>query len=421
LGLSILHYVNSVHPVLSGYTIRTHSIAKAQKKIGLSPNVAVSVKSLMKNYFEKINYASKYSYEGIDYYSNYNGLTDALEVRLASKLLMRNNRLTNFLKRQFYSIEKNRMLKRYYSFLSSEVKDVDLIHAHTPSLVFDEASQINNYFKKKIIYELRGFWNLSRENFNGDVMNAVEDEISASQKADKCVAICQGIADVLIKAGINSNKIEIVPNGVEPEKFTASSKDIKLMKELNLTDKIVFGYITNVRWFEGIQTVVKAWPQILKEIPNAVFLLIGGGDYLLTVDKMIKEYNLENNILKLGMIKHEKIPDYYMLIDIFVVPRINVPVSNIVTPLKPLEAMAAGKALITSDVNALKEIVINGETGMLFRADDFNHLADICIQLAKDKILRDALGLNGKNWVIKNRTWDEISRKYLELYNNLLS
>src|SRR3990170_5984841 len=261
MALKILHYVYNSLPISTGYTLRTHSIAKAQKNHGLLPGVAISVKSLLENYFAKLNFPSKNILDGISYYSAHNELVSDPGFKLLSKILMKNNKLTKHLRRRFYSFRNKNMLRNYYNFLSNEIGDIDLIHAHTPSIALNEAHSINKFFRSRIIYEVRGFWNLSLVSYNQDIMGAVKDEVGACRKADKCIAICKGIADVLVKGGIPSDKIEIVPNAVDPGKFITMDKDSNLSKSMKLDDKIIFGYVTSVRWFEGIQTMVNAWPK----------------------------------------------------------------------------------------------------------------------------------------------------------------
>lgn len=421
MDLKVLHYVFNGPPISSGYNIRTQSIVKAQKKKGISPSVAISVKSLIGNYFKRLNFAPKNMLDGVNYYSAHDQLIGDIGFKLVSGLLINENKITNRLRTELYKVRQNKILSRYYDFLNFNMGEIDIVHAHSPSVAFEEAYRIGNLFNKKIIYEVRGFWNLSVESANQDVMKAVKDEISACEKADRCIAICKGIADVLIQGGISPQKIDIVPNGVEPEKFASMEKDLSLLKNMKLEGKIIFGYITSVRWFEGIQTVVRAWSKILSEIPNAVFLLVGDGSYLESIKTMVGEYKIQDSFLVLGRIPNEKIAAYYSLLDVFVVPRINVPVSNIVTPLKPLEAMVNGKVVVVSDVSALKEMVIDGETGLFFKADDHDNLADVFIQLAKNRKIRYSLGQRAREWVLANRTWDKLAEQYLEIYNNTLN
>lgn len=419
--INILHYVYYANPISSGYTIRTHSIVKAQKKLNLNPSVAISVKSVFKNYFDNLEFPSKNVFDNIKYLSPSNELRNNSLFKHFSKYFHKKNRVSKHLREGFYNFQKGSIINDFHDFLKSEIGSVDIIHAHTPAIALNEAKQLNGLYNRKLIYEVRGFWNLSLENKTYEVINLVRDEIEACRKADKCIAICQGIADVLIEGGIDSRKIEIVPNAVELINPTIEVQDIELKNNLKLQDKLVYGYISTIRWFEGIQTIIKAWPKILEQIPNAVFILIGDGPYLGKLKSMIKELGIENSFLVLGKIPHNKILSYYSLIDIFVVPRINVPVSNIVTPLKPLEAMINSKPIIVSDVNALKEIVIDRKTGMYFRADDHNHLSEICIKLGKDDELRTRLGEDARVWVEENRTWGKIAEQYYEIYKSILN
>lgn len=420
MALKVLHYVYFAHPIVTGYTVRTNSIVKSLKRNGLHPTVAISLKSGFKNYFNNVFFPSQNIIDDISFYSSHNIMKDNLLFKFAEKILYGNNKINRNLREGFYTIQNHEILNNYSKFLLSELQIIDLIHVHTPSITMKEAFQLNKSLKKKMIYEVRGFWNLSVENNDQDITKLVIDDIQVSKKANKCIAICKGIADVLVKGGVPANKIEIVPNAVEPDKFPIIKKDVGLTERLKLENKIIFGYVTNVRWFEGIQTIIKAWPKIIKKNPNAIFLLIGDGPYLEKLKSNIKELGIEKSFLTIGRIPHNDIAMYYSLIDIFVVPRINVPVSNIVTPLKPLEAMISKKAIIVSDVNALKEMVIDGETGLHFRADDEKHLAEVCIKLANDTELRTKLGEDGRKWVIKNRTWDINAKQYTEIYNNLI-
>ena len=94
-------------------------------------------------------------------------------------------------------------------------------------------------------------------------------------------------------------------------------------------------------------------------------------------------------------------------------------VSQLVTPLKPYEAMAMERAVVVSDLPALREMVSPGETGLTFRAEDAAHLADVLGGLLDDPALRARLGRQGREWVLANRTWANNGRLYRELYERL--
>ncbi len=234
MGVKVLHYVYNGPPIQSGYTLRTHSILKSEKKNGIIPSAAISVKSLFENYFRNLKFLPKNEYDGIKYYSAYNELNSDYVFKLISGFVTGNNKFTNRIKREFYSSRNKKILYKYYKYILSELGPVDLIHSHSPSITFNEAYTINQFLKKKLIYEVRGFWDLSTEDFNADIMKAVSLEINSCQKADKCIAISKGITDVLIKGGIHPNKIEIVPNGVDINKFMNKGKDTNLLKKFKI-------------------------------------------------------------------------------------------------------------------------------------------------------------------------------------------
>src|SRR3990170_8094068 len=134
MGLKVLHYVFNALPFSSGYALRTHSIVKTQSKHGLLPAVAISVNSLIGNYFTKLKIAPKNVIDGIYYYSAHNELMNDLGFKLSSKFLMKNNRVTRHLRRKFYALHNQKILSNYYKFILSEIGNIDLIHAHAPSI-----------------------------------------------------------------------------------------------------------------------------------------------------------------------------------------------------------------------------------------------------------------------------------------------
>jgi glycosyltransferase involved in cell wall biosynthesis len=127
----------------------------------------------------------------------------------------------------------------------------------------------------------------------------------------------------------------------------------------------------------------------------------------------------DGTVIFTGRVPHEQILDYYRLIDVFVVPRTNDRVSQLVTPLKPYEAMAMEKALVVSSVGALLEIVTDGETGRTFAPEDPLALAEVLEQLLDDPAQRTRLGRAARAWVSEHRTWSANGRRYRELYERL--
>jgi glycosyltransferase involved in cell wall biosynthesis len=414
-SIKVLHYVHETYPHQVGYTIRTHYIAKNLMKLGYQVYVANQVSNDTKT-LKKVglNVGNNCQIDGVTYLSPPSDMWRNLRSFLFS--------LNNCgIPRIWKLANQINLFPNYLSWLKKQIGHPDIVHAHSPHNMAVEALYLSNQFDVPLVYEVRGFWSLSIASDNEteiDISEAIRSDLKACGRADRVVAICNGIAEQLISKGIPAKKITVIPNGVDTAKFHSRDKDVKLAKRLKVEQSFVYGYITNVRRLEGIQTVIQAWPKILEKIPNAVFLLIGEGAFINNLKSMVEVEGLSRYFRFIGRVPHSEIISYYSLIDVFVVPRIPEPVCHMVTPLKPLEAMSIGIPIVASDVDALKEFIKEGESGLLFRSADHTSLSDTCIRLAKEDELRIKLSENARTWVIENRDWSVIASQYQELYNN---
>ena len=118
----------------------------------------------------------------------------------------------------------------------------------------------------------------------------------------------------------------------------------------------------------------------------------------------------------MGPVPHEEVPVFYDLIDIFIVSRPETRVTKLVTPLKPFEAMAMGKAVIASRLPALEEIIQHEKTGLLYTPDNLESLVESIGKCIEDDDLTKSLGDSTKNWIEENRTWDIVVKNSLEAY-----
>lgn len=416
--IGILHYVCSCLPCQTGYSIRTHYIASNQLEIGYGVNVAqwVGFEPLLWEAGQK-NVSSTYGEDGVQYFRPQSQLfEDSLPHRVAAFLTEKKIRGS-------FRFQRELQLPRYWDWLVAQTGKPDIIHAHSHHSVGREALRFAKRLKIPIVYEVRGFWRLSQvaESCNAvDISRCVAADVKLAKEVDLVVAICWGIAQRLISEGVPEEKISIVPNAVESRRFKKLDKDLSLLKKLNLEGKTVFGYVTNVRRLEGIQDFIKAWRRINKELPNAIFLLVGTGHYFHSLKKMVDEAGIEDSFLMVGSVPHREVSSYYSVIDIFVVPRIREPVCEIVTPLKPLEAMAMGIPVVASDVAALREMIEDGETGLLFKAGDIDALSRACIVIGKDKVLRKDIAAKAMNWVANERDWSKIVMRYGDVYDKII-
>ena len=277
------------------------------------------------------------------------------------------------------------------------------------------------------IYEIRGFWHLTqstkREGYDSSDHYRLSErfEIETAKESDYVFTITQALKDILVENGVDEDRITVLPNAVDSSKFNMAPKDKKLESKLGFEGKVVIGYIGSFVEYEGLDLLLEAC-SILKEKHGDIFrlLLVGDGDTMQLLRRTARFLQLEDQVIFTGRIPHDDVQRYYSLIDIAPLPRKGLRVCELVSPLKPFEAMGAGKVLITSSVQALAEIVQDGVTGMVFEKDNSGDLALKLETAILDEELRKKIGGNANKWVIENHSWDVISQRVTSLYDKIL-
>jgi len=274
------------------------------------------------------------------------------------------------------------------------------------------------------VYELRGLWedSLVAKGVIGtdseQYSNFRDVETACLNRADSVVTISEALKDEIVSRGVAADSIFVVPNAVDVDSFPPVEKDEKLASELILDKGPVLGYVGSLNAYEGIEVLVHAFAELLKHEENARLLLVGDGDEKMNLKILSTQLGVQDRVVVTGSVEHSQITNYYSLIDIFVLPRLPQRVCEIVTPLKPFEAMSTGRALLVSDLKALREMVIEGETGLLFKAGDAEHLASVCLELCRQPQRIRQLGDAAASWVRKNRTWEKVVPEYLKAYDH---
>ncbi|PKH04233.1 hypothetical protein CXF72_01805 [Psychromonas sp. MB-3u-54] len=280
----------------------------------------------------------------------------------------------------------------------------------------------------KSVYEVRGLWEITRmsrqpdwegsEHFN--MIRRLETE--AAMNADAVLTITHALKDEMVARGVNENKITVVSNGVHVDRFVPKARVAELEQELGYQDKIVIGFIGSVVSYEGLEHLVQA-TSLLKErgLDNFVVMIVGDGAVLDNIKALVNDLNVADYFTFTGRVPHEVVEDYYSLVDIAPFPRIGVPVCEMVSPLKPFEAMSMGKAVISSNVAALTEIVNDGVTGLTFEKDNAISFANTLQKLIDDPALRKELGDNARNWVVAEKDWSMLANKISRVYERLIN
>ncbi len=152
------------------------------------------------------------------------------------------------------------------------------------------------------------------------------------------------------------------------------------------------GYVGSFSRYESLDLLVEATIALSPELPDLRLLLVGDGDLMPCLRKMVDEAGISDRVIFTGRVNHEQIPDFYRLCTFLVLSRSDSGKTQLITPLKPLEIMAMGKALIASDIAGHREIVQNGLNGVLFKAGDVRELISVSREFAQNEALVTDLG-----------------------------
>jgi glycosyltransferase involved in cell wall biosynthesis len=209
---------------------------------------------------------------------------------------------------------------------------------------------------------------------------------------------------------------------VNAEQFTMDRQiDLGLQRSLGLEGRIVLGFIGSFFAYEGLDLLLEALSRLLRRRSDVRLLLVGGGPEKDRLIVRAAALGLNDVVVFTGRVPHEEVRRYYDLVTVFVYPRRRMRLTDLVTPLKPLEAMAQGSIVVAADVGGHRELLVDGERGYLFRADDAEALAVKLAQVIGQQDDWPAMRLAGRRFVETERTWDRVVAYYAPIYERLLA
>ena len=399
--MRILHILDHSIPLHSGYTFRTRNILREQRALGWHTAHVTGLKQG----------ESTSELEDVDGLSFYRTSSSA---SVAARLPILNQwQVISTLSRRIEAV--------------AEKEAPDILHAHSPALNGIAALNAAKKLNLPVVYECRAFWEdaavdhgTSREwGLRYRLSRMLESHVFRNAQA--ITTICEGLRGEMVGRGIPSEKITVIPNAVDTSAFSASStQNTELQEQLGLTNKTVLGFIGSFYAYEGIPLLVQAMGELLTEHSDLCLLLVGGGPQESTIQQLVTELNLGDNVIMPGRVDHSLVQDYYNLVDILIYPRLSMRLTDLVTPLKPLEAMAQGRLLIASDVGGHKELIRNGETGVLFEAGQIDGLTSAVNQMLSRRDGWQEMRANGRNFVEQERTWQSSVARYQEVYGGII-
>lgn len=399
--MRILHILDHSIPLHSGYTFRTLAILKEQRARGWETFHLTGSKQENCNVLEE-------NVEGWHFYRTpvASGLMSKLPV-LNQIVVM--DGLTNRLKDV------------------AEIVKPDILHAHSPVLNALPALRVGRLLGIPIVYEVRAFWEdaavdhgTSREwGIRYRLTRALESH--ALRRVDAITTICEGLRGDILGRGIEPEKVTVIPNAVNIDNFsTGESPDLQLAKDLGLDGRLVLGFIGSFYAYEGLTVLLRALPVMLSSNPDIRILLVGGGPQEQELKALAMQLDLEDKVTFTGRVPHDQVRRYYNLINILVYPRLRMRLTDLVTPLKPLEAMAQGRLVVASDVGGHLELIQDGETGILFKAGDPDALAAKVLNLLSRPDLWPVLRTAARRFVETQRSWPGSVTRYKDVYGSLV-
>lgn len=302
----------------------------------------------------------------------------------------------------------------------------DVLHAHSPALNAAAAQGAATRLGLPLVYEIRAFWEDAAVGNGTGREGSLKYratrwlETRAARRANKVAVICEGLRGDLIERGIDGAKIFVSPNGVDLGLFgDPAPRDEGLAAGLGLRGAEVIGFIGSFYDYEGLDDLIAAMPALVAARPAAHLLLVGGGPMAETLATQAAASPVADRIHFIGRVPHEEVERYYGLIDILAYPRKAMRLTDLVTPLKPLEAMAQGRLVAASDVGGHRELIEDGVTGLLFPADDPPGIAAALAGMLADRSDWDARRETARAFVARERDWGRNVAGYEPVYQQL--
>ena len=394
MKLRILHVLDHSAPLHSGYTFRTLAILREQHVLG----------------WDTLQLTTPKQGPGDARQETVDGLTFLRTPSRAGMGLLAQMRLTA--QRLKEAVADSRP---------------DLIHAHSPVLNALPSLWVGRQTGLPVVYEMRASWEDAAVDHGSTREGSLRYRVSRSlesfalRRATQVTTICNGLRDDIAARGIPAQRITVIPNAVDVGAFRFGAEpDPWLRRELGLEGATVLGFAGSFYGYEGLDLLIEAARRMLPKHPTLRVLLVGGGPQEQNLKAQAAAAGLQDRVIFTGRVPHAQVQRYYELIDVLAYPRLPIRLTELVTPLKPLEAMAQGRMFVASDVGGHRELIRDRETGFLFRAGDVDALQRVLEQLLAQRELWPQVRAQARRFVEVERTWTSSVARYAEVYRRAL-
>jgi PEP-CTERM/exosortase A-associated glycosyltransferase len=387
MSLRVLHVLDHSVPLHSGYTFRTLSLLREQRRLG----------------WETFHLTSPKQGPGTACSEDVDGMTF---FRTPSASTASQRRMPVWDEWQLMRRLQQRLLE-----VASEVRP-QIIHAHSPVLNALPALKVGRKLGIPVVYEVRAFWEDAAVDHGSTTEGSLryrltrDVETHALRRAAHVFTICEGLRGDIVARGIPPAKVTVIPNAVDIDAFQAGgTPDEALRRQLGLDGCTVVGFIGSFYAYEGLDLLLAAWPGLLQRRPDLRLLLVGGGPQEAALKAQAQALGVADRMVFTGRVPHARVQRYYDLVDVLAYPRLPMRLTELVTPLKPLEAMAQQRLLLASDVGGHRELIRHGDNGWLFQAGSAPSLTEQLLALLDLRSRWPQLRAAGRRYVEHERNW----------------
>jgi PEP-CTERM/exosortase A-associated glycosyltransferase len=406
IKMRILHILDHSLPLQSGYVYRTLGIINQQRAIGWEPVLVTSGK----------HHAFVPSRE-----------PTPVRERIGDWEFFRTPKPTGLAAR-LPTIGELTIIRDLGRRLDEIVREIrpDILHAHSPILNGLPAIRVGRRHLLPVVYEIRAFWEDAKASANLEGRSDLRYratrrlETFVMQRADAVTVICEGLARDVIARGIPAEKVTVIPNAVDRNAFPGRGRpDPALARKLELAGRTVIGFFGSFYFYEGLHLLLRAVPELRRRDPEIAVLLAGGGPEEANLRQLAANLGLGSSVIFAGRVPHSDIQHYYDLADLLVFPRLSMRLTELVTPLKPLEAMAQERIVVASDVGGHRELIRARETGYLFPPGDPRHVAEGIFAALDDRASWPRVQARALQYVETERSWVHSVARYAPVYDRL--
>ena len=395
--MRILHILDHSIPLHSGYTFRTAAILREQRALGWETFHLSSPK-------QGVTAAMVEEVDGLRFHRT------ALPPPAASGVA---------------ELRQMRAVQARIEELARELRP-DVLHAHSPVLNAIPAIRAGRKLGIPVVYEIRAFWEDAAVDHGTTTEGSVRYRVTraletwALKRIDHAFTICEGLRRDIVERGIPAAKLTVIPNAVDVEGFQLSgAADPVLRRQLGLEGATVLGFVGSFYAYEGLDLLLDAFPALLHKRPELRLLLVGGGPQETNLKAQAQRLGVADKLIFTGRVPHSEVSRYYDQIDLLAYPRHSMRLTELVTPLKPLEAMAQGRLFVASDVGGHRELIRDGETGTLFKAGSADALAEAVLDMLDHRERWPAMRAAGRHFVEDVRNWKNSVANYAAVYRRL--